>query len=376
VRKLSVDIEQLYAQECVESRCTSPKKKQTLHMLSEDVQKQLHFIMDVIKELTDEKDKPPCPKQVQVEDMNILDDLLSADIPAQLLAKLNLLDFEARKDVMNVCCALLWVDLPDKVDRQVLNYIIYHPRFLPLLLESYKDEEATLHCGVVLRSCLRHDELVQCFVDGNMVFDLIGYAGHSSMDISQDAFCSLREVLLEHREVSAPWVNSHYKEFMEQYNTLLESQDYLVVRSALTLLAFVLLNGRFKSMMDAYIDDERNLRRHMNLLRDPSKAIQLDAFHVFKIFVLNRMAPKVQQILYKNKDKLVELVSSLLPARMDDNAFFEDQKKVVEILGPLTAPSLKRVMTKDTVCSLSGSDEEHITSLSPKSAYSITKTQI
>lgn len=343
-----------------------------LHMLSEDVQKQLHIMMDVLKELTDAKDKPPCPKKVQVEDMNIVDEFISADIPAQLLAKLNLLDFEARKDVMNVCCALLWIDLPDQVDRQVLEYIKPHPRFLPLLLESYNDEEAALHCGVVLRSCLRHDELVQCFVDGNMVFDLIRFAGHISMDISQDAFCSLREVLLEHRVVSAPWVNSHYREFVERYNALLDSKEYLVVRSALTLLAFVMLHWRFKSVMEAYIEDDRNLRLHMNHLRDPSKAIQLDAFHMFKIFVLNPMTPKVQQILYKNKEKLIELVQSLVPTRMDDTSFVEDQKKVVEILGPLAnARSLKRTMTKDTLAS-SGSDSDFRDAVSVGSPKSVS----
>lgn len=358
VRKLAVDIEQLDAQESFEIRPNSPKG-QTLHTLSEDVQKQLHFIMDVIKELTDQKDKPPCPKQIQVEDMNILDDFISADIPAQLLAKLNLLDFEARKDVMNVCCALLWMDLPDKVDRQVLEYIKPHPRFFPLLLEGYNNEEAALHCGVVLRSCLRHDELVQSFLKSNMVLQLIRYAKHSSMDISQDAFCSLREVLLVHKAVSAPWVNSHCQQFVGEYSSLLESKDYLVVRSALALLAPVLLSSDFR-ILDVYIEDDRNLRSAMNMLRDSSRAVQMDAFEVFKSFVLHPMTPKVQQILYKNKEKLIAVVESLQPTRMDDTAFQRDQEKVIETLRPLSPTKwLKRCPTsKETICSVGSSDSE------------------
>lgn len=354
VRKLTDDIEQLDARENLELRASTPKEKQTLHMLSEDVQKQLHFIMGVIKELSEEKERPVCPAQVQAEDMDILDEFMAADLPAQLLAKLNMLEFEARKDVMNVCCALLWVDLPDKVDRKVLEYIKTH-RFFPLLLEGYKNEDAALHCGVILRSCLRHDELVQAFLDGDMVFDLISYAKHPSMDISQDALCSLREVLLDHRAVSAPWVNAHYEKFFEQYNTLLDSTDYLVVRSALTLLAYILLNWRFKSSMESYIEDDNNLRNNMNLLRDSSKVIQLDAFHVFQSFVNSpNKAPKVQQILYKNKEKLIALVEELQPSnsRLDDDPFVEAQRTVIDNLRALAATTLKRVTTKDTIFSV------------------------
>ena len=57
----------------------------------------------------------------------------------------------------------------------------------------------------------------------------------------------------------------------------------------------------------------------MNLLRDKSKNIQFEAFHVFKVFVANpnKTAP-VKDILVKNKDKLVKFLSDFCVERVDD----------------------------------------------------------
>ena len=44
----------------------------------------------------------------------------------------------------------------------------------------------------------------------------------------------------------------------------------------------------------------------MNLLRDKSRNIQFEAFHVFKVFVANPKKPtQIEGILRRNKDKLL-----------------------------------------------------------------------
>jgi calcium binding protein 39 len=48
----------------------------------------------------------------------------------------------------------------------------------------------------------------------------------------------------------------------------------------------------------------------MNLLRDKSKSIQFEAFHVFKVFVANPNKPHViLDILLRNKGRLVPFLS-------------------------------------------------------------------
>jgi len=47
----------------------------------------------------------------------------------------------------------------------------------------------------------------------------------------------------------------------------------------------------------------------MNLLRANTKAIQFEAFHVFKIFVANpKKSPSIVEILLRNKERLIEFL--------------------------------------------------------------------
>jgi calcium binding protein 39 len=65
------------------------------------------------------------------------------------------------------------------------------------------------------------------------------------------------------------------------------------------------------NVMTKYISDQQNLKLMMNLLRDKSKNIQFEAFHVFKVFVANpNKARPILDILTKNKDKLIAFLSN------------------------------------------------------------------
>eukprot|EP00438_Fugacium_kawagutii_P023581 Skav217381 [mRNA] locus=scaffold4362:12860:13450:- [translate_table: standard] len=53
----------------------------------------------------------------------------------------------------------------------------------------------------------------------------------------------------------------------------------------------------------SYVSHEQHLKIVMNLLLADSHAIQAEAFHLFKIFVVNPHKPlRIQQILVKNKE--------------------------------------------------------------------------
>jgi len=301
--------------------------------LSRDVRKQLHTILDLLKDLDAEGGNSRVEKPVGREQMEVLEQFIASDLPVQLLAQLSTLEFEARKDVMNLSCALLWPSLPEEICQQVIDYLRYHPRVFELLVRGYSNEEAALHCGVVLRSFFRKGELVEAFLTSGQIFELIRFASHPCIDVSADAIYTLRKVMLEHKEVSGPWLNANNKEYWSFFNTLLESEDYCIERQALTLLAGMLLDAHFQKAMIDYVNNVKHLQLIMNLLRDDSPTIQAEAFHAFKIFVVNPKKPvKVHQILVKNKDKLILLLQSLHAVRTDDANFAADQQKVINRL--------------------------------------------
>lgn len=67
------------------------------------------------------------------------------------------------------------------------------------------------------------------------------------------------------------------------YNTLIMSNNYVTKRQSLKLLGEILLDRANYSIMTRYIASEANLKLMMNFLRDRSRNIQFEAFHVFKV---------------------------------------------------------------------------------------------
>jgi protein gp37 len=77
------------------------------------------------------------------------------------------------------------------------------------------------------------------------------------------------------------------------------------------LLGELLLDRTNFNIMTKYISDASNLKLMMNLLRDKSKSIQFEAFHVFKVFVANpKKTRPIYDILSKNQDRLVNFLTN------------------------------------------------------------------
>jgi len=73
------------------------------------------------------------------------------------------------------------------------------------------------------------------------------------------------------------------RQFFSSFTTLILSNNYVTKRQSLKLLGEILLDRANFNVMTRYIANEANLKMMMNLLRDKSKNIQFEAFHVFKV---------------------------------------------------------------------------------------------
>merc|ERR1712079_304542 len=75
----------------------------------------------------------------------------------------------------------------------------------------------------------------------------------------------------------------------------------------------------FRSVMIPYVQNENFLQIHMNLLRENSQTIPLNAFHVFKLFVANPNKPQpVKTILRRNSERLMKLLESFKHQQIDE----------------------------------------------------------
>lgn len=63
------------------------------------------------------------------------------------------------------------------------------------------------------------------------------------------------------------------------------SPNYVTKRQSIKLLGEILLDRSNYTVMLRYVDSADNLKLTMNLLKDRSRNIQYEAFHVFKVSI-------------------------------------------------------------------------------------------
>jgi len=194
-------------------------------------------------------------------------------------------------------------------------------------------EKVSTCSGIVLLSCLKHELLAEAFVKNRCLFSLLDLVQHSNFQISTDAFSCLREVLLTHVKITGQWLREedNLDKFFRHYNGLITCDNYVVQRQAIKLWSDFLLDRNNTNAMVSYVTDDRHLRVIMNLLRDRSRTLRYEAFHLFKLFAANPDKPaRVQKILTKNQQGLLELISNLESISSDDEQFSKDKKCVID----------------------------------------------
>ncbi|KAK4341890.1 hypothetical protein RND71_037706 [Anisodus tanguticus] len=178
----------------------------------------------------------------------------------------------------------------------------------------------------------------------------------------------LQELMTRHKSTVAEFLFENYDWFFTEFNAkLLESSNYITRRQAIKLflcyilsdegfllctntspalphtlsifqlLGDILLDRSNSAVMTRYVSSKDNLRILMNLLREASKNIQLDAFHVFKLFVANRNKPSdIINIIVANRSKLLRFFASFKIDK-EDEQFEADKAQVVKEIAELEA---------------------------------------
>lgn len=89
--------------------------------------------------------------------------------------------------------------------------------------------------------------------------------------------------MTKHKSLCAGFLEQNYDKFFENYQKLLHSDNYVTRRQSLKLLGELLLDRYNFTVMTRYISNPDNLKLMMNMLREKSRNIQFEAFHVFKV---------------------------------------------------------------------------------------------
>uniref|UniRef100_A0A8C2PUI3 Calcium binding protein 39 n=1 Tax=Cyprinus carpio TaxID=7962 RepID=A0A8C2PUI3_CYPCA len=277
---------------------------------SEEVSKSLLAMKEILYGTSEKEPQTEAVAQLAQE-------LYNSGLLSTLVADLQLIDFEGKKDVAQIFNNILRRQIGTRTP--TVEYLCTQQNILFMLLKGYESPDIALNCGIMLRECIRHEPLAKITLCSEQFYDFFRYVEMSTFDIASDAFATFK--------VSV-FVNV---QFFSEYEKLLHSENYVTKRQSLKLLGELLLDRHNFTIMTKYISKPENLKLMMNLLRDKSRNIQFEAFHVFKVFVANpNKTQSILDILLKNQTKLIEFLGKFQNDRSEDEQFSDEKTYLIK----------------------------------------------
>ncbi|KAI9221741.1 Mo25-PA [Blastocladiella britannica] len=255
-------------------------------------------------------------------------EMYTQDLLALLVTHLSRLEFEAKKDVVFIVNTLLRRQIGSR--QPTVEYFSVRENLLVTMVRGYENPEIALNCGMMVRECVRYEPLAKLVLLNPVFWSFFDYVESTTFDTASDAFATFKDLLIKHKGIVAQFLDAEYDEFFTRYTRLLNSNNYVTKRQSLKLLGELLLDRANFAVMTRYISSADNLKLMMNLLRDRSRNIQFEAFHVFKVFVANPKKVKpVADILVKNREKLLSYLSTFHAEKTDDDLFNDEKQYLI-----------------------------------------------
>lgn len=279
-----------------------------------------------------------------------------------MVHNLNKLDFESKKDVALIFNNLLRRQIGTR--SPTVEYLCARPEIILTLADGYQVPEIAITCGTMLKECIRHEHLAKILLHSEKFYNFFTFIEAGTFDIGSDAFASFKvsfhifkidkkqifkDLITKHKTLCADFLEKNYDRFFDNYQNLLKSENYVVRRQSLKLLGELLLDRHNFNVMTKYISNADNLKMMMEMLKDKSRNIQFEAFHVFKVkifeflflfdlcfflfqvFVANPNKPKpIAEILLRNRDKLVDFLSNFHTERTEDEQFNDEKAYLIK----------------------------------------------
>ncbi|KAG6806142.1 hypothetical protein H0H92_012524, partial [Tricholoma furcatifolium] len=253
---------------------TSAPGGETRRKANEDVTKNLQQIKSLL--VGDGDTAPELIAQLAQE-------TYQTDLLYHLVLHIARFEFEARKDVVQIFNNLLRRQIGSRWP--TVEYLCSKHEVIFATLAGYENEEIALNTGMILKEMLRHEQLAKILLHSDQLslfYEFPRYIETTTFGISCDAFANLKETLTRHKPMVADYLDKNYDRFFTSFTKLILSNNYVTKRQSLKLLGEILLDRANFNVMTQYIASEANLKMMMNLLREKSKNIQFEAFHVFK----------------------------------------------------------------------------------------------
>ncbi|CAN1237905.1 Putative MO25-like protein At5g47540 [Linum grandiflorum] len=172
------------------------------------------------------------------------------------------------------------------------------------------------------------------YMESNLDLMEILLPGYEDGDIAL-IYGSISRDLICHQVVAKYVLESPHMPKFFTYVQLPNFEIASVAQATFKLLGDMLLDRLNAPVMVRYVSSLDNMRILMNLFREEKKSIQMETFHVFKLFVANQSKPpEIISVLAKNKNKLLRFLAGLKTEK-EDEQFEADKTQVIKEIASL-----------------------------------------
>ncbi|KAH9765423.1 protein mo25 [Citrus sinensis] len=142
--------------------------------------------------------------------LQLATEVCKEDVLILLVHKLPILGWEARKDLVH-CWSIL---LKQKVDSTYccVQFIENHFELLDFLVVCYDNKEVALHCGIMLRECIKFPSLARYILESASFELFFKFVELPTFDVASDAFSTFKDLLTKHLTVVSEYLTAHYDE--------------------------------------------------------------------------------------------------------------------------------------------------------------------
>nr|SVE73597.1 EOG090X07E2 [Daphnia atkinsoni] len=299
-----------------EAMTSLEKGDKKVEKAQEDVSKNLLLIKNMLYGTSDSE------PQTDIVVAQLSQELYNSGLLVLLTQHLSRVDFEGKKDVAQIFNNILRRQIGTR--SPTVEYICTRPEILFTLVQGYEHQDIALNCGTMLRECARYEALAKILLYSEEFYNFFKF---------------VEELLTKHKILCAEFLEANYDKVFAHYQGLLNSENYVTRRQSLKLLGELLLDRHNFTVMTRYISNPDNLKLMMNMLKEKSRNIQFEAFHVFKVFVANPNKPKpILDILLRNQEKLVEFLTKFHTDRSEDEQFNDEKAYLIKQIKELRPP--------------------------------------
>jgi calcium binding protein 39 len=198
----------------------------------------------------------------------------NTDLLYHLVVQIHRLEFESRKDVVQIFNNLLRRQIGSR--SPTVEYLVAKPEILFATFAGYENEDVALNTGMILKEMLRYEPLCKILLHSeqyvssvdilqgrrhlipphNRFYTFPHYIENTTFGVSCDAYTNLKETLTRHKPMVAEYLDKNYDRFFASFKTLISSSNYVTKRQSLKLLGEILLDRANFSVMTRYIADE------------------------------------------------------------------------------------------------------------------------